>query len=207
MTYGETKKLILDLIFSDTIAGDEIAMSYNNQADYVKAIPSLINDGQLYVATVVRKIPALYPLVVPSYQTDAFDVYTLPKTCWRVMHGGLMWEHKDEFGRPTIDRFHDYKIFGGDRIFIPKGMTGLTLEYWRYPNKLDPEPDDDEELDNTEEVHAALAYYVAAQLVLYDDAFRHATLFNAWEARLARLTEPVFTEYGEVKDAYGFGHF
>lgn len=207
MTYGEIKKLVLDLIFSDTIAGDQIPNTYNNQADYVKAIPSLINDGQIYVATTVKRIPAMHPLTTPAYSTEGFDVYLLPKNCWRMMHGGLMHERKDEFGHPTITRFHDYKLFGGDKLYIPKGMTGLTLEYWRYPAHLKDNPKDFEELDNTEEVHAALAYYVAAELLMYDDAFRHATLWNAWEARLARMTEPVFVESGEVEDAYGFSFY
>ena len=49
MNYGQVKKASLELIFSESIAGDPIALSYNNQADYVRMIPRLVNDGMMYI--------------------------------------------------------------------------------------------------------------------------------------------------------------
>ena len=50
MTYGELKRRVLQYIFSYTIAGDEIQLSYNNQADYVKLIPGLLNAAPLLLS-------------------------------------------------------------------------------------------------------------------------------------------------------------
>jgi hypothetical protein len=88
---------------------------------------------------------------------------------------------------------------------VPKNTPNLDemiLEYYRYPHTVDDDTDDDEELDNTPETHEALPYYIAAQLLLYDDPFRYSALWNAFETRLGRITEPVTTEYSGVEDAY-----
>lgn len=203
-TYRDIKKEILDLIFSDTIAGDEIALSYNNQEDYVQAIPRLINDAQTYVATTVKKIPATFALDHPTGKIGEFDVYTMPANFWTLMAGGLLHGGRDPFtGQHTLVRFNGFRLIGGNQICVPHGMKGLVAEYYRFPDMLEDEPEDDTELDNTLEVQTAIPYYVAAQLVLYDDYFRYSALFNSWEARLARITEPMFTEVHLVEDVYG----
>ena len=82
----------------------------------------------------------------------------------------------------------------------------MMVEYYRYPEALPAAPEDSAELDNTPEVHSIIPYYVAAHLVMYDDAFRYASLWNEFETRLGRLTEPVFTESEPIQDVYGFGY-
>ena len=62
MNYGQVKKASLQLIFSESIAGTPILSTYNNQADYEGMIPTLVNDCMMYIATTVKKIPAIVPL-------------------------------------------------------------------------------------------------------------------------------------------------
>ncbi len=62
MNYGQLKKQVMQLIFSESIAGNEIPETYNNQADYLRMIPGLVNDGQIYIATTVMRIPEMIPL-------------------------------------------------------------------------------------------------------------------------------------------------
>lgn len=62
MNYGQIKHATMQLVYSDTIAGEDIASTYNNQADYLKAIPALVNDCEMYIATTVKRIPKLVPL-------------------------------------------------------------------------------------------------------------------------------------------------
>ena len=57
MTYGTLKKRVMQLIFSYSVAGSEIPDTYNNQADYLAMIPSLVNDVEMDVATTVRRLP------------------------------------------------------------------------------------------------------------------------------------------------------
>ena len=91
MTYGQVKRDALAKIFSDTIAGEQIASTYNNQADYEIPIPGHINDAMTYIATTVKRIPAITKLSdLDMTEEDTYYVYTLPSDCYEVMNGGLI---------------------------------------------------------------------------------------------------------------------
>lgn len=82
MTYGEVKRMALRLIFSDTAAGQPIAESYNDQADYLAAIPALVDSAQTDIAVRARRIPALCPVDSLSEREEGgFRVLTLPADC------------------------------------------------------------------------------------------------------------------------------
>jgi hypothetical protein len=208
LNYGQLKKLTLQLAFSESIAGEEIPYTYNNQADYIRAIPGLANDGMMYIATTVKKIPELVPLTsLESEDFGAYTLYTLPKDFWQLNNGGLIWQRPDIYDIPrySYQRYHGYKLYARNKLMIPKNvknLDGMMVEYYRYPETLGDDPDDLTELDNTPETHSALPYYIAAQLVMYDDPFRYASLSNEFETRLSRITEPVTVEYAPVEDAY-----
>lgn len=210
MNYGQIKRATMQLVYSDTIAGEDIASTYNNQADYLKAIPALVNDCEMYIATTVKRIPKLVPLSGLSKQDfGAFDMYTMPADFWRLMNGGLIWPTKNDVGEPVFTRYHGYRLYANNQLLINKSVKSINqmmVEYYRYPEALPSNPDDSTELDNTPEVHSVIPYYVAAHLVLYDDAFRYASLWNEFETRIGRLTEPVFTESEPIQDVYGFGY-
>lgn len=210
MNYGQIKHATMQLVYSDTIAGEEIAPTYNNQADYLKAIPALVNDCEMYIATTAKRIPKIVPLTLLDKQDfGAFNMYTMPADFWRLMNGGLIWPTKNDVGEPVFTRYHGYRLYANNQLLINKGVNGINqmmVEYYRYPEALPAEPEDSVELDNTPEVHSVIPYYVAAHLVLYDDAFRYASLWNEFETRLGRLTEPVFTESEPIQDVYGFGY-
>lgn len=207
MNYGEAKRRTLQLVFSESLGGAEIPMTYNNQADYVKAIPGLINDCQVYLATTVKKIPETCALSsLEQKDMGVATLYTLPEDCWRMMNGGPMWL-REEGGDLHYERFHGYKMMNGDRqLLIPKNtprQDEMLVEYYRYPRQLPQFPSDDTELDNTLDAQTVIPYYAAAQLVMYDDAFRYSALWNGFETRLGRLSAPVTTEYAPLEDAYG----
>ena len=195
MTYGQVKQAALRLLNASTIAGVEIPLSYNEQADLVLAMPSLVDDAVMQIATTVRKIPAAVCLEsLEKVGVGNCELYTLPTDCWRLMNGGLL--------RPGSDgRYSDYKLLG-NQLLLPAGEKGLWAEYWRYPVSVGNEPKDDTPLDNSPDTHTAIPYFVAGQLVMYDDAFRYAALHNEWENRLRRMGEAVFTERSRVRDAY-----
>lgn len=206
MTFGQLKKRVMQLVFSDTIAGAEIPATYNNQADYLAMIPGLANDAMMYIATTVKKIPAFIELKnLHREDKGTHYLYHLPSSLWRLHNGGLIWQRPAVDSRYAYDRFHGYRLFGNNRLMVPKNVPNLDdliVEYYRYPYTLEEDAEDDTELDNTPETHEALPYYIAAQLVLYDDPFRYSALWNAFETRLGRITEPVTTEYSSVDDAY-----
>ena len=61
---------------------------------------------------------------------------------------------------------------------------------------------DSMELDNTPDVHQCLVYYVAANLLIYDDAYRYTVFMNEYKERMSRLKEPVWIEPGPIEDIY-----
>lgn len=195
MTYGQVKRAALRLINASTVAGVEIPLSYNDQADLVKAMPTLVDDAVMQIATTVKKIPAAACLgTLERVQSGGRELVSLPADCWRLMSGGLLQPESGE-------RFRDYRLLGG-RLLLPAGLGELWAEYWRYPTSVGSDPDDEAPLDNSPDTHTAIPYFVAGQLVMYDDAFRYAALHSEWESRLRRLGENVFTEIGRVRDAY-----
>ena len=212
MNYGQVKKASLQLIFSESIAGDPIALSYNNQADYVRMIPQLVNDGMMYIATTVKKIPAMCSLdsLTKDDSNENYDIFYLPTDCFEIMAGGLILEHrKNDFGE-IANRVHkNYRFYGGNQLWLPKGQGAhLSLEYWRYPKQFDADVADDEELDNTPDTHSVIPYWVAAHSVEYDDAHRAAFFYNAFEDRISRLKpNQSFIEDSRVQDVYGFDYF
>lgn len=199
MTYAWARDFVLQLINQYSMAGATVAVEYNNQADYLVRIPKLLDDAQMYVATTVRRLRATAPLKnLPSEERGAWVVYKLPRDCWQVMSGGLI-----RFAGDRLQRYHRYHLLGSDELAVPRGMDEETLlEYFRKPALLGDSPADTAELDNAIEVQMALPYYVAAHLVMYDNAFAYQALYNEWEGKLARLYELPQTELTVVEDAY-----
>lgn len=192
MTYGQVKRAALRLINASTVSGSEIPLGYNGQADLVKAMPSLVDDAVMQIATTVKKLPAAVPL--SSLESAPNGLYVLPADCWRVKAGGLLLPESGQ-------RFRDVRLLGR-QLWLKNAPEGLWLEYWRYPQPVGSAPADDAPLDNTPDTHTAVPWFVASQLVLYDDPYRYAALHNEWEARLRRLSESVTAEREPIGDAY-----
>ena len=199
MTYGELKNRVLELIFSYSVAGSEIPAAYNNQADYLAMIPGLVNNGQMDIATGVKRIPAVIQLrELEQEQVGERVLYKLPEDCWLPFPGGLLLP-----GGRRYEQFFGYRMIAG-KIELPRrAPDGMALEYWRYPERVSAETGDAVELDNTPDVHECLVFYVAAHLLAYDDAYRYTVFLNMYEERRKRLREPVWLEQGVIEDVYG----
>ena len=201
MTYGELKNRVLELIFSYSVAGSQIPATYNNQADYIAMIPGLVNNGQMDIATSVKRIPAIAFLSdLENEQVGERVLYKLPADCWLPFTGGLLLP-----GSRGYDRYFGYRFIGG-RIELPsRAPSGLALEYWRYPERVSAQTADSVELDNTPDVHECLVFYVAAHLLVYDDPYRYTVFKNMYEERMSRLREPVWLEPGPIVNLYHRG--
>lgn len=194
MTYGEVKRMALKLIFSDTAGGVPIEDSYNDQADYLAAIPSLVDSAQMDIAVRARKIPALIPLSELRHEArEEFTAYELPEDC-REVEGLVL---------PDLTR-PDYRLIAGKLCVCGKAPAGTLLDYRRYPVSVGSDPEDSLVLDGTPDVHSAIPYFVAAQLVLYDDSYRYGALRNEYESRVTALRDKPRYESGSIQDVYGF---
>lgn len=217
MTYQEVKKQVLKLLNQYTIAGTTVADTYNNQADYIKRIPGLINDAMMELSTTVRKIEARCELTEEGV-VDADDsvvgdvavsdhqvVYCLPEDMYQFPSGSVFRYRDGTNG--DLQRFSLFMLRGRKCIVLPKRAlkAGGSLIYYRYPVLL-PEEDADidptAELDNVPEVHRAIPYYVAGTLALHDDPFLASTLMNAYEDKLAKMQPEITAETGPVRDVY-----
>lgn len=200
MTYAWARDFVLQLINQYSVAGDEVQLSYNNQADYIARIPNLLDSAQTILATTVRRIRVTVPLSeLPYTEEGEWRVYALPENCWQLASSGLVY-----FKGDRIQRFHRYHLIGSKQIAVPDCVgEGLLLEYFRRPSLLGDNPADGAELDNEPEVQMALPYYAAAHLVMHDNAFAYATLMNEFDDRKSHLYELPQTELSTVEDVYG----
>ena len=200
MNYRKARDITLQLINQYTAAGQRIPDTYNNQADYLKRIPALLNDAAMQAATTTAPIRELDDLRnLRCDENGAWKVYTMPDDCWQICSGGLI-----QYDGETFRRFHGYHPVGANKFAVPKDLAGeVQVEYFRYPRLLAADAKDEDELDNTLAVQLALPYYAAAQLVMQDDAFAFSALSNEFEARLARLAERPHTDINIVDDVYG----
>ncbi len=200
VTYGEARDRSLKLINQYSLAGDAIADSYNNQSDYLLRIPELIDDAQLLIASGPRPIRDSKELN-PNSARDlgAFLEYQLPRDLMEIVPGGILVLGGDQFYYES-----GYVCPDDKRILVPKTVTGtLRLEYFRRPRPLPASPTDDEELDNNRMTHQAIPYYVAAHLVMHDDAFAYSALYNEWQSQLNDMYQKPQPHRTVVRNAYG----
>ena len=205
MTYGECRDMALNLIHQESIAGETIPGTYNNQQDYLNKIPGLINAAQMEIATTTRPIPAWTTLGdLMCVEKNGSYVYTMPDDAWQRRGSGLLLplpKHHDT--EVNYYRWNRIRMFGGNQFILPEILPPDTiLEYYRYPVRMQNEPEDDDLLDNVPEAQEAVPYYVAAHIVMYDDAFLYATLQNEYTAKKEALRERPRTEIDSVADVY-----
>lgn len=199
MTYKWARDFALKLINQYSISGTEIPGSYNNQTDYLLRIPDLVNDAQVYIATTTGRITEVTTLAdLEHVERGAWTEYTLPENCWQLSGSGLVLTNSDVF-----QRYNRIYTVGKNKLFVPTDVTrDAIVEYYRYPETLPAKPANDAKLDNSVEAQMAVPYYVAAHIVMHDDAFAYQALYNEFEAKLARLSEPVHGELERVEDVY-----
>lgn len=210
LKYGEIKKAVLSHINQYSIAGEQIAPTYNNQDDYLMRIPHLINEGLVNVRTGVKMDPVAYPLE-NGEPYAGMTRYQLPADFYSLKTGGVSVVLHGMFHKTN-----EYKLYGRQYILVPhrnrrnpedireEDDPKYTIEYYRYPPQLPANPPDnfvvDEELDV---IHAAILY-AAADLVRYDDEFMYKTLYNDYMDRLGMIGRKVSVEVSPVSDAYDF---
>ena len=203
MTYGELKTRVLNLIFSYSIAGDPIELSYDNQEDYVNMIPGLLSSAQSYIYQIKKIRDSIMLRDLTREDLDTAYLYILPDDCINITPGIIIPRGKN-FGQ-VFERRMDYKLFGGDKLLTPKNYPdNAILEYEKRAIPIPADVTDQYELRNTEEINEILPFYIAAFVVMYDDAFRYAALYNEFETRLQRLrVNAPYVELSETRDVYG----
>ena len=198
MKYADIKRAVLSHINQYTMAGSQVAPSYNNQADYLNRIPVLLNEALVNIRTLVKPIPVVLPLT-DGEPYGGMIRYELPTDCWTIKTGGVSVIRGGKF-----QRTNQYRLQGKKYILVPEDGS-YTVEYYRYPVQLplDNTLTDSYELDEDPEVIQTATYYASAYLVLQEDEFAYATLYNDYESRLGRISPGITAEVQPVEDSYG----
>ena len=200
MFYSEIKRETLGHIDQYSMAGSPVAASYNNQADYLNRLPVLINEGLVNIRTLVKPDPVVLTLTDGEEYGDLIR-YELPGDFWMLKTGGVSIIHRGHFMKTN-----EYRLQGKKFILTPKTEATYTVEYYKYPDllPLDRTLTDSFELNEDIEVIQAATYYAAANLVMREDEFMYASLYNDYESRLSRISPGVTVEIQPVQDAYAF---
>lgn len=205
MTFEQVQNQVLKLLNQYSVAGAQVAPSYNNQQDYLNRIASMANDAMVEIATTARKIPAVLDLnTLEGEAYGDFMRYELPEDFYQFKTGDTILTADNG----QVLHTNRYAVQGKNYLLIPKREledgAAYTITYYRYPKLLPAKPKADDELDNVPETHYAIPFYVAAYLVLADDSFAYAAFYNKYEDKLSKMSPGVSVETRAVGDVYGF---
>ena len=127
-----------------------------------------------------------------------YNSYEMPDDFFQLVGRGIPYTNSDEFCMS-----HNYKWIGKKTLLLKSDLVGeWKLDYFRYPKQITQETASNFELENELEAQLAIPYYVAAHLIMYDDAGAYQVLMNEWELKLSRLGEGVHTTTEDLDDVY-----
>lgn len=163
-------------------------------------VPELVDDAQMIIASGPRPIRES-KVLERSQAKDYGEMleYRLPVDLMQIAPGGLLVLDGERFYYES-----GYVQPDDKRILLPRSITGtIRLEYYRRPRQITPDQEDADELDNSLLTHNAIPYYVAAHLVMQDDAFAYSALYNEWQNQLNGMYQRPQPHRGRVQNAYG----
>ena len=143
---------MLELINQSTVAGEDVALSYNNQADYVRRIPRFLNQAILKIRTTVRPERRIAKLTGGSRIGDGI-LYPLPSDCRQFLSGGVWFlpdrglpsdrgglsdrqppsgggalsDRRSPSDREGMERTQHYQLLG-QSILVPGRGGGMTAD-------------------------------------------------------------------------------
>ena len=197
--YSEIKRMVLSLIGQYTMAGNVVADSYNNQADYLNKIPGLINAALMNLRTYAKPSTTL-KVLSDGEEYSGMLRYEMPEDFRKLKTGGVYILRHGQ-----LSKTNDYRLMGGKTILLPKQEnTEYAVEYYCYPSQLPLTCNDSYDLREEPDVIQAAIYYAAAMLMMQEDEFTYATLFNEYESRLQRMSYTPEIEVQTTDDVYGF---
>ena len=214
MTLKEICDMSLQLINQFSIVGKEISDTYNGQADYLRRIPSLVNDCLVYLYT--NAVPQVARYVFTKEKgnvTDGvFDEYELPMNFCRPYGSSVPM-----LGGKVLPVMK-YRWMAGRRLAISPEIEGeICVEYYRYPILFSTDfvgstqekewnyKDGSVECDAPLEAQYAIPYYVAAHLIQQDYLSESYIFMNEFELKMSRLHVVPVLEVAPCEDVYGFG--
>lgn len=176
MTYGESKKQILALI-------EEYAPSMNDlteDEDIALRLPHLFDLAYQELAQ-NKKIMAtkLYP--EKEEKVDRYTAYVLPSDLYQIK-SVFMLDENNKKGNV------DYYTLGKNKIYINDNTKGQTvLEYYKFPQSISEETEDDFYLELDQDAQGVLVYKVADDILKTDPSSDYTAFATEFQRKLQLL--------------------
>lgn len=177
MTYGENKKLTLALI-------EEYAPNMRNKTeddDIALRLPFLYQLAYQELA-VTKKITAVktYAEVSDENKEDKYIPYSLPSDLYQIKNISAV----DDNNNPVNIDYYTV----GSKIYIKDSTSGKTiLEYYKYPQEINEETEDDFYLEIDEDVQNLLPYKVASDILKTDPSADYTAFATEYQRQLQLL--------------------
>lgn len=177
MTYGENKKITLALI-------EEYAPNITElteDEDIANRLPFLYNLAYQELAQ-TKKIIATktYSEIADENKEDRYTAYSLPSDLYQIKNVFV----QDSYNK-SINA--DYYI-AGNKIYINDNTPGNTiLEYYKYPQEINEETEDDFYLELDNDAQSLLPYKVADDILKTDPSSDYTAFATEYQRKLQAL--------------------
>lgn len=177
MTYGENKKITLALI-------EEYAPNLTElteDEDIANRLPFLYNLAYKELAQ-TKKIIATktYGEISDESKEDRYTSYSLPSDLYQIKNIFVQDSNNKQINA-------DYYIVG-NKIYINDNTPGNTiLEYYKYPQEIDEETEDDFYLELDNDAQALLPYKVADDILKTDPSSDYTAFATEYQRKLQAL--------------------
>lgn len=177
MTYGENKKITLALI-------EEYApniVEKTEDEDIAVRLPFLYNLAYKELAT-TKKIIAIktYSEIPDEQKKDKYTSYSLPSDLYQIKNIFTL----DENNRIINADYYTVQ----NKIYINDNSKGKTiLEYYKYPQEINEETQDDFYLEIDDDAQTLLPYKVADDILKTDPSADYTSFATEYQRKLQLL--------------------
>ena len=177
MTYGENKKITLALI-------EEYAPNIKNNTeddDIATRLPFLYNLAYKELATTKKIIGTkIYNELQEEQKEDKYTSYNLPTDLYQIKNIFALDSNNHQFNA-------DYYMVA-NKIYINNKTNGKTvLEYYKYPQEIDEETEEDFYLEIDEDAQCLLPYKVADDILKTDPSADYTSFATEYQRKLQAL--------------------
>ena len=177
MTYGENKKITLALI--EEYAPNMTKLTEDE--DIANRLPFLYNLAYQELAQ-TKKIIATktYSEIADENKEDGYTAYSLPSDLYQI---------KNVFAQDSNNKQINTDYYTvGNKIYINDNTPGNTiLEYYKYPQEINEETEDDFYLELDNDAQSLLPYKVADDILKTDPSSDYTAFATEYQRKLQAL--------------------
>ena len=177
MTYGENKKITLALIEEYTPNTN----TYTEDDDISRRLPFLYHLAYQELAQ-TKKIRAIkiYNEIADENKEDKYTAYSLPSDLYQIKNVFVQDSNNKQINA-------DYYLLN-NKIYINNNTQGNTiLEYYKYPQDINEETEDDFYLELDSDAQSLLPYKVADDILKTDPSADYTAFATEYQRKLQAL--------------------